>query len=224
MLDLTPIEIVATFFITQILPGILGALAAVVFGNWGLSLVVRLVTAAAKRGRVKPALIDLIRASITGAGWILIIAGVLQSLGLSQLALALGGSISLVALGIAGAASGSLADIIAGVFLASDPDFGTGFTVTSDKITGTIEAIDLRKTRVRTADGKLHVVPNKMIEGAVWIVEGRPNQTPQGPLFNLPNLPNINLGRGRGRNPNQPPTQPPPPPNDPNSPPPIVIK
>jgi Mechanosensitive ion channel len=77
-----------------------------------------------------------------------------------------------------------LGDIIAGVFLASDPDFGTGFTITSKAITGTIERIDLRKTRIRAEDGKLHVVPNKMIENEVWIVEGRPAALP--PLIQRP--------------------------------------
>ena len=41
-----------------------------------------------------------------------------------------------------------------------------------------IERIDLRKTRIRAADGKLHVVPNKMIENEVWIVENRPPAPP----------------------------------------------
>jgi moderate conductance mechanosensitive channel len=115
---------------------------------------------------------------------VLIIAGVLQSLGLNRIALAVGGTISLVALGIASAAAGNLGDIIAGVFLASDPDFGTGFTITSKEITGTIERIDLRKTRIRAADGKLHIVPNKMIESEIWIVEGRPTAPP--PLIQMP--------------------------------------
>src|SRR4051794_1052038 len=119
------VEIVLSFLLTQAIPGILGALASIVFGSYALSIVVKVSTATMRRAHVKPALVDLLGASMTGAGWILIAASVLQSLGLNQIALAVGGSISLVALGIAGAASGNLADIIAGVFLASDPDFGT---------------------------------------------------------------------------------------------------
>ncbi len=177
-------EAIATLLITQVLPGILGALAIILAGSLALSVTLRIMQAGARRAHVKPALIDLMLAALTAAGWILIVAGVLQSLGLNQIALAVGGSISLVALGIAGAASGNLGDIIAGVFLASDPDFGTGFTISSKEITGTIERIDLRKTRIRTADGKLHVVPNKMIESEVWIVEGRPTAPP--PLIHMP--------------------------------------
>ncbi len=170
--------------ITQVVPGVLGALAAIIIGSYVLRIIVRITSIGAQRAHVKPALIDLMTAAITGAGWILIAASVLQSLGLNQIALAVGGSISLVALGIASAASGNLADIIAGVFLASDPDFGTGFTVKSSEIEGVIERIDLRKTRIRGTDGKLHVVPNKDIESKVWIVEQRPPLPP--PLIQRP--------------------------------------
>jgi moderate conductance mechanosensitive channel len=167
------------YILTVIVPGIVGAILALVVGNWSLQLIVRLAGAAANRARIKPALVDLIKAGLTGVGWILIIASGLQALGLNEIAIALGGSISLAVLGISSAASGSLGDIIAGIFLASDPDFSTGFVISlgakDDSLVGVIERIDLRKTRIRTADGRLHVVPNKLIESNVWIVEGRPN-------------------------------------------------
>jgi small-conductance mechanosensitive channel len=172
------IETIAEIFIRQVLPGILGAVAIVIGGIIALRILTRAIGAAMRRARIKPALIDLTLAALNGSGWILIAAGILQSLGLNQIALAVGGSISLVALGIAGAAAGNLGDIIAGVFLASDPDFGTGFTIKSKEISGVIERIDLRKTRIRGADGKLHIVPNKMIENEVWIVENRPPAPP----------------------------------------------
>ncbi|MCC7448718.1 MAG: mechanosensitive ion channel [Anaerolineae bacterium] len=196
------LEALATFILTQAIPAIFGAALLILGGSFGISLILKIVTATARRSRVKQALIDLLSAAITAAGWILIIAGVLQTLGLNSIAIAVGGSISLVALGIASAAAGNLGDIIAGIFLASDPDFGTGFTITSDKVTGTIERIDLRKTRIRAPDGKLHIVPNKDIESKVWIVEARANEPPplnfRIPTPNLPNLPNIpNLRRGQ---------------------------
>ncbi len=178
------VQALATLLITQVLPGIAGAIAIILGGSLAISITNRVIGAAARRAHVKAAMIDLMLASITGAGWILIVAGVLQSLGLNQIALAVGGSISLVALGIATAASGNLGDIIAGIFLASDPDFGNGFTIKSGEIEGVIERIDLRKTRIRATDGKLHVVPNKKIEGDVWIVEGRPPAQP--PLIQRP--------------------------------------
>ena len=172
------LQAMIVYFFTITLPPILshviGALAILIGGSWAMSVVTRILVLGARRAHVKPALVDLLAAGVTAAGWVLIAAGILQALNLNELAIAVGGSISLVALGIATAASGNLGDIIAGVFLASDPDFGNGFVIKSGEIVGVIERIDLRKTRIRTEDGKLHIIPNKMIESNVWIVERRP--------------------------------------------------
>jgi hypothetical protein len=68
-----------------------------------------------------------------------------------------------------------------------------------DKLIGVIERIDLRKTRIRTPDGRLHVVPNKQIENSIWVLEARPNITPSAPAGPaLPNLQNL-LPRRRNR-------------------------
>lgn len=179
-------------FLGTALEHVLGALAIVIGGSIAIALVVRAARLSAVQARVKPTLIDLSVAGLRGIGLLVILSGALQSLGLDQIALAIGGSISLIALGVATAASGNLGDIIAGVFLASDPDFGTGFTISTNGIVGVIEHLDLRKTRLRTADGKLHVLPNKLVESNDWIVEGRPNSAAPAPLFRgLPNLPAI---------------------------------
>ncbi len=189
---LNMLEVIVTYLLTNVVPPIiehlLGAILIIVVGNWILRAVRRALTLAARQSHVKPALVDLLGASITIGGWLLILGGVLQALNLNDLAIAVGGSISLASLGVAAAASGNLADIIAGVFLASDPDFGTGFAVKSKEIEGTIERIDLRKTRIRAEDGRLHIVPNRDIESNVWIVEKRPapEVRPGGPGFHIP--------------------------------------
>src|SRR5258708_7062604 len=194
------LQAIVAYFVTTTLPPILshvvGALVILIVGAWAMSVVTRILVIGAKRSHVKPAQVDLLSAAVTVAGWVLIAAGILQALNLNELAIAVGGSISLVALGIAAAASGNLGDIIAGVFLASDPDFGNGFVIKSGEIRGTVEHLDLRKTRIRAEDGKLHVVPNKAIESNVWIVEKRPAELP--PLIHHPTIPPIpSILRGR---------------------------
>lgn len=180
-------------FLITLFGHVLGAATIVVGGIIAISLIVRAARVSAIQARVKPALIDLSIAGLRGIGLLVVLSGALQSLGLDQIALAIGGSISLIALGVATAASGNLGDIIAGVFLASDPDFGTGFTISTNGIIGVIEHVDLRKTRLRTADGKLHVLPNKAVESNDWIVEGRPVPATPTPLFRgIHNLPNLN--------------------------------
>src|SRR5258708_23569375 len=190
------LETIVTYLLTNVLPPVvehlLGAIIIIVFGGWIMRAIRRGLVVAARQSHVKPALIDLLGALVTIAGWLLIVGGVLQALNLNELAIAVGGSISMASLGVAAAASGKLADIIAGVFLASDPDFGTGFVVKSSEIEGTIERIDLRKTRIRGNDGKLHIVPNRDIESKVWIVEQRPApEVHAGGGFHIPSSPSI---------------------------------
>lgn len=174
-------------FVLQILGAVVGAIAVLLVGAVLLSVIHQIIMTALRRSQMKPALVSLVSAIITSVGWILIAAGVLSALNLNQLAIAVGGSITLVALGIATAASGNLGDIIAGIFLASDPDFGAGYTIKTGDITGVIERLDLRKTRIRTDDGHLYVVPNKSIENNVWIVQQRPPAVDTGATqFRIP--------------------------------------
>src|SRR5260221_2213575 len=130
---LDTLQVIGTYLLTVVLPPILGeilgVLAILVVGSWVVGLIARGLAGTARRAHVKPALVDLLNASVTAVGWVLIAAGVLQALNLSQLAFAIGGSISLVALGIRTAASVNLGDTISGGFLASDPDFGNGFVI-----------------------------------------------------------------------------------------------
>src|SRR5690242_14955834 len=97
------LQVMVVYFVTTTLPPILshliGALAILIGGAWVLSIVTRILVGGAKRTHVRPALVDLLAAGITIAGWVLIAAGILQALNLNELAIAVGGSISLVALG-----------------------------------------------------------------------------------------------------------------------------
>ncbi len=108
------LQAIVAYFVTTTLPPILshvvGALVILIVGAWAMSIVTRILVIGAKRSHVKPAQVDLLSAAVTVAGWVLIAAGILQALSLNELAIAVGGSISLVALGIATAASGNLGD------------------------------------------------------------------------------------------------------------------
>ena len=150
-----------------------GAVLTLVLGWLVVKLIAGLMGRMLRAARVEPTIANLGRSVVTVAGWIIVIAATLQTLGLSQIALAVSGSIALIALAVATSASGTTGDIIAGVFLAGEEDFKVGYTVTAAGVTGVIERIDLRKTRIRTEDGKLNVIPNKAVESATWIVESR---------------------------------------------------
>ncbi len=150
-----------------------GAVLTLLLGWLVIKLVAGLFGRVLKSAGVEPTIASLGRSVVTVAGWIIVIAATLQTLGLNEIAMAVSGSIALVALAVATGASGTTGDIVAGVFLAGEQDFKVGYTVTAAGVTGVIERIDLRKTRIRTEDGKLNVIPNKAVESATWVVQSR---------------------------------------------------
>lgn len=63
-----------------------------------------------------------------------------------------------VAVGVAG--QEVIGNLVSGVFLVLDPDFNVGDYVEWGNHAGTVEEVDVRVTRVRTADGASLTVPN----------------------------------------------------------------
>jgi small-conductance mechanosensitive channel len=87
----------------------------------------------------------------------------LAAVGLPNIAAALGTASGFLALGVSYALSGMIADAVAGLYLLRDPDFNPGDTVTATDVTGTVDAIELRKTRL-DVDGDTVVRANAEIE------------------------------------------------------------
>jgi MscS family membrane protein len=76
--------------------------------------------------------------------------------------------LSIVGAALALAAKESLENLIASFIIFFDKPFFTGDTVRVNTITGTVERIGLRSTRIRTGDKTLVTVPNKqMVDSAV---------------------------------------------------------
>jgi MscS family membrane protein len=77
-------------------------------------------------------------------------------------------SLSIVGAAVALAAKESLENLIASFIIFFDKPFTAGDTVKVNNITGAVEKIGLRSTRIRTADKTLVTVPNKqMVDSAV---------------------------------------------------------
>lgn len=55
-------------------------------------------------------------------------------------------------------------DIITGMFILFEDQFGVGDMITIDQLTGTVEGIGLRTTTIRSFDGDLHIIPNGNIK------------------------------------------------------------
>jgi small-conductance mechanosensitive channel len=97
---------------------------------------------------------------------------VASSLGLTNLAWALSGSAVVLVFFLNSSAGPLIGNMVSGLFLIGDPDFTVGMRViTNDgKTEGIIKGIDMRKVRIQDAKGKLHVVPNSLVENTEWVI------------------------------------------------------
>jgi len=104
--------------------------------------------------------------------WVVLIVVLAGAAGLSRFAIAISGSAAIVAFFLSASVGPLLSNIFAGLFLASDPDIKVGMKlITNDgKTTGIIRGIDMRKVRIEDEKGRLHVVPNSLVEGTEWII------------------------------------------------------
>lgn len=60
-------------------------------------------------------------------------------------------------------------DIIAGFFILFEDQFAVGDYITIDKLSGTVEVVGLRITKIRDFSGDLHIIPN----GAIQVVTNK---------------------------------------------------
>lgn len=99
----------------------------------------------------------------TYAIWFVGICSMLIQLGVPAASLAAVLGTGTVAIGLA--AQNVIKDIIAGFFILLEDQFFVGDLVTfqGQNLTGTVEEITIRVTRLRAADGTMHIVPNGSI-------------------------------------------------------------
>jgi small conductance mechanosensitive channel len=99
----------------------------------------------------------------TGLAIIGLIAGlqVLDAVGVNFGPLLASAGIAGVAVGLA--AQNIVRDMLNGVLILIEDQFNVGNTVRVAGVTGTVEAMTLRKTTIRDADGTLYVIPNSQI-------------------------------------------------------------
>ena len=114
----------------------------------------------ARIGQVKT-LAGVIRT--TGLAIIGLIAGmqILDAVGINFCPLLASAGIAGIAIGLA--AQNIVKDMLNGILIIIEDQFNVGDTVRLAGLAGTVEAMTLRKTTVRDADGTLYVIPNSQI-------------------------------------------------------------
>lgn len=153
-------------FVSKV-PGVAGV---VIVGLVSLRLVRGALAKLLSGGRINKSFASLAQGAIGFFGWVLVLAGAANVLGLNELALALGGSIAVVGLGLASGLTGTVTDLIAGLFLLADPDFNVGRRVKSGAIEGIVGTLDIRKTKVVDDEGNLHIIPNRTLDSGTVMI------------------------------------------------------
>ncbi len=90
--------------------------------------------------------------------WTLASLAALDEVGFNLGPLVAGASIAGVALGFG--AQSLVKDFLSGFFILAEDQYGVGDTITVADVTGIVEDVDLRHTRLRAADGVVWFVPN----------------------------------------------------------------
>jgi len=118
---------------------------------------------------------EIMQTIIRLVAWTFLAIAFLQIIGLSSVALALTGSVAVLAIGFSSGLSGLVADLVAGLQLANDKDFKVGYKVIAGdrKTEGVIRELDIKKVRIEDDDGHIHIVPNSLVEKNEWTVLSR---------------------------------------------------
>jgi small-conductance mechanosensitive channel len=159
----------------NIVPNIPRALLFLLIGIIIVKLIGRLSKPMLKLTRWPIGLQEIMQTIIRFMAWAFLAIAFLQIVGLSSLALALTGSVAVLAIGFSSGLSGLVADLVAGLQLANDRDFKVGYMVIAGdrKTEGVIRELDIKKVRIEDADGHIHVIPNSVVEKNEWTVLGR---------------------------------------------------
>lgn len=152
--------------IVAAIPLLISGLLFFTLASVGIRLVSRILRAALHRiyGPKQELVADLIVTIVSLFLWFGAALTLLKIVGMGDIAASLGTAAGFIALGVSYALSDMIADTVAGVYLLRDPDFNVGDRVTTGSTTGTVIAIELRKSRFRLADGDVVVLANRDVE------------------------------------------------------------
>ena len=102
--------------------------------------------------------------------WFSVLMYIMAELKLQELLVPLLGASFLVGAAVALAVKDILSDAMAGIFLLTDKHFDIGDQIETMNHKGKIISVSLRKTRIRTADNKVVVLPNGKIDSSGWVL------------------------------------------------------
>ncbi|MHB1908146.1 MAG: mechanosensitive ion channel family protein [Nitrososphaerales archaeon] len=181
MLQIQPISDPVGYFFASLdyaVVALIAALITLVIAYLILKILVSIVKHDLLRRRIPTALVGMLTSVLSALFWYFVIMAILSTLpGFDQMVLAMGIIFAFFTLAVGLAMSGVLKELVSGAFLVTDKDFGAGYRVKAGGVEGVVEAVDIRKSRIRDSAGNLHVVPNSIVEPTEWIVYDRNSES-----------------------------------------------
>ncbi len=140
---------------------IIKLVAIILIGHIIIRYAVRLLGRALGKSRLDESLISFIAKSANLLLHVLVILSALGSIGISTTGIVAAFSAAVVAIGLA--LKDSLSNVAGGILLLLSPRFATGDFIEAGTDSGTVIAIDLLHTTVRTPDHKQVSIPNGVL-------------------------------------------------------------
>lgn len=169
--------------VVDVLPRIVAGVTFLVVAVVAVKLILAVVKSALRRTfpGESPVYRQFLATVVAVVLWFGVALSFLSIVGLEAIAASLGTATGFLALGVSYALSGMIADAVAGVYLLRDPDFNPGDRVDAAGTVGTVESIELRKTRI-AVEGDTVVRGNAEIEQK-WTKfdEAEPDEAVEGP-------------------------------------------
>jgi small-conductance mechanosensitive channel len=115
---------------------------------------------------------EIISFVIDGLLAVFLLIVVLQTLGLSNLALVFSAFVAAAGVALGSGGTALIGDMVGGINLSHDRDFGMGdiVQVGEDKVEGEVVGMSMRRTRIKDANGHIHSFPNTAIERKEYVL------------------------------------------------------
>ncbi len=161
--------------INGVVPKVPAALLQTIVGVLLIQVAARLLRIVLALTGVQKSFRQVVSSVTMSVMYVLLFILILQTLGLSGVITFFTGSVLAIGLVMAAGGSTLVSDIFAGLFLARDADFNVGDEITAGEgpTTGVVISLDSRRVRLRDEDGRVHVIPNSIVERKEWTVEKR---------------------------------------------------
>ncbi|MEI6498608.1 MAG: mechanosensitive ion channel domain-containing protein [bacterium] len=159
---------------TQFFIGLVPKLPMMILGLLFGYIIIKIFLMFIRKGlaiiHTRKAMVDIILPLSTAIMWVIFFSEFARHLGLSGIAVTFSGLLIIIGLALSNGTSALVGDLIAGVFLAKDIDFGVGYKIRFGDAIGIVRKVDNRKVRIESDDGHIFVIPTSKFDSTGWEV------------------------------------------------------